>query len=241
MRLLILSDIHGNVTALERVLEDADLRFKPDAAVLLGDTVDYGTRSNEALEILEAIQLPVLCSLWGNHEKAVMDGDYSRFSSQRGVQSAKWTRAQLTEKSLSILEQIPGRSGMMEFSVCDRQILAVHGSLADPYWRSIFPGDDLNGYESYDLVFSGHSHQAHVFPAFFPADNPEMRNKKRTLFINPGSVGQPRNHDPRAQYAVWDSDGGIVLQGVDYDIAFEQSLYQGGMDSFYRDRLSFGV
>ena len=68
-----------------------------------------------------------------------------------------------------------------------------------------------------------------------------MRNRKRTLFINPGSVGQPRNHVPRAHYAVLDPACGVHLVSCGYDIACEQGLYDGSVDFFYRDRLAKGV
>lgn len=241
MRLLILSDIHGNVSALNCVLDDAQKKFQPDMAAILGDTIDYGMRSNEALLQLEKLSIPVVCSLWGNHEYAILNEEYSLFSSMRGVLSAKQTRSKLTEASKDILNRCLGKSGYMEFTLCGKRFLAVHGSLADPFWQSIMPTDNLKGYEMYDYVLSGHSHYAYAFPFFSFTDDPKMRDRKRTMFINPGSVGQPRNHDPRAQYAVWDSKAGISLCGVEYDIAFEQSLFQNNVDSFYRDRLSLGI
>ena len=90
-------------------------------------------------------------------------------------------------------------------------------------------------------MLSGHSHYAHAFPVFYPAENPAYRNKKRTFFINPGSVGQPRNHDPRAQYAVLDTEKGVFLLASEYDIKYEQSLFTDDVDPFYSRRLEKGV
>lgn len=241
MKLLIISDIHGNLSALESVLSNAKKRCDPDAVALLGDYIDYGLRSNEVVERLKALEIPTVCRLWGNHEDAILNDNYGRFSSPRGVQSAKYTKSQLTNQTIEFLQSMEHKSGMAEFELCGKRFLAVHGNLEDFYWKSIFPYSDLSGYEKYDYVLSGHSHYSHVFPIFFECENPLMRDKKRTLFINPGSVGQPRNHDPRAQYAVLDFENGVFLNSVEYDVDCEMSLYGGEVDDFYRSRLEKGI
>ena len=68
MLIAVLSDIHGNCSALESVLSDIRINRKPDAVVLLGDLIDYGMRSNEAISIVKGIDIPVICNIWGNHE-----------------------------------------------------------------------------------------------------------------------------------------------------------------------------
>ena len=120
--------------------------------------------------------------------------------------------------------------------------LVVHGSLDDHYWKAIGP-DNLRGdYAGYDMVFGGHSHYPHVFTHFYPIENPELRNKKAVIFINPGSVGQPRNQNPCAQYAVVTLPSKrIELRAVEYDVESEQSLYPDEIDVFYKTRLKQGV
>ncbi len=240
-QLLILSDIHGNISALKRVLEDVDTTFSPEAAVILGDSIDYGMCSNEVCGILESFKIPVIATLWGNHEYAVMMEDYNHFSSQRGIDSAKHTRKTISEKSREYLNTVAGKKGMMEFEYFGKSFLAVHGSLENTYWKSITVGGNFHGYAKYDYVLSGHSHIPHYFPVFFETADSVMRNKKRTVFINPGSVGQPRNHDSHAQYAVLDFQNGVMMRSVEYDIRFEQSLFTDEVDRFYRDRLERGV
>ena len=115
MQLLILSDIHGNVSALNNVLADAFERYDPDAVALLGDLIDYGMRSNEVIEIIKDINIPILCNLWGNHERAIVFGDYSCFSSERGVLCAQNTRKNLSEKSFDYLENMTDTCGYKEF------------------------------------------------------------------------------------------------------------------------------
>lgn len=247
MEIAILSDIHGNCSALESVLNDIKANHNPDAIALLGDLIDYGMRSNEAISMVKSIDIPLICNIWGNHEQAIIDEDYQRFSSERGVLSAKNTKKNLSEDSVAYLTSTMDRSGMAEFEFGGKKFLAVHGSLTDPYWKAIFPdrgnGTDgaFAGYEGYDYVLSGHSHFAHAFDYFYKVDNPEYRNKKKVVFINPGSVGQPRNHNPKAQYAILDNCKGVSLISVPYDIEYEQSLFTDEVDSFYRDRLTNGV
>ena len=214
-----------------------------DTVLLLGDYIDYGMRSNDIVSMLAGLDKPVLAAIWGNHEHAVVKQDYRHFSSERGVKSAMNTRAHLSSESMSWLEKACIHEGLASFELEGMKALAVHGSLTDPLWKAITPApaDQLSDYAQYDVVFSGHNHIPHAFSVFHKVDDPAMRNKKRTLFVNPGSVGQPRNHDPRAHYAIFDTDQGISLMTCDYNIAYEQSLFVGDVDDFYRDRLTQGV
>lgn len=242
MQLLVLSDIHGNLTALDAVLADAQRRFAPDAVALLGDSIDYGQRSNEVVARLAELRLPVACSVWGNHEDAIMNQRFDRFSSQRGAACAQHTAAQLSKEARAWIRRQADSAGQQEIGWDDRRILAVHGSIGDPLWGTIAPAmADFGAYKDYDMVLSGHSHVPHSFTAFVPDEGSPLRGKKAIRFLNPGSVGQPRNHDPRASYALWDTDEGIFLNAVPYDVAREQALFDGSIDAFYRDRLAVGV
>ena len=240
----ILSDIHGNLTALEQVMADMR-RYEIDAVILLGDLVDYGMQSNEVIAAIrdrERFPYAVLCNLRGNHEQAVLEGDYTRFSSQRGVDSAKHTAAQLSDETKQYLERELTREGMLEFGLDGRRCLAVHGSLEDPYWKAVAPDNVRCDYSAYDIVFSGHSHYAHAFTKFYEADDPDRRGKHAVLFINPGSVGQPRNHNPNAQYALLDPETlAVTLRAVPYDVAAAMATFDGSKDAFYKERLQYGV
>ena len=134
------------------------------------------------------------------------------------------------------------KRGLSEFFVGNMKCLAIHGSKEDAYWKSVAPGDLKGDYSEYDIVFSGHSHISHCFNFFYPTENPKRRNKKAVLFINPGSVGQPRNHNPKAQYAVLDMDTlSVSMRAVTYDINGAMSMFDGSVDDFYRERLEYGV
>ena len=242
MKCIILSDIHGNLHALQAVLERIARDVQPDACILLGDLIDYGPHSNEVVELIRQQSWPVLANVRGNHEAAIFSDQRDRFSSDRGRQSSAYTERTLTDESRRYILEEMSEGGQYEFTVAGKRCLAVHGSLADEYWKSIFPDSDLAGYETYDYVFSGHSHQPHCFAHFYRADNPATRNKKKTVFVNPGSVGQPRNLNPRAQFAVWDTESNeILLLSEAYDIAAEQAAFTGQVDDFYKIRLEAGI
>lgn len=243
MRLLVLSDIHGNLTALDAVLRDAKSRGPLDAWLMLGDAVDYGMRSNEVAERLSEIELPLIAGLWGNHERAVLTGDLGGFSSKRGEECAKYTAATLSERARECLRALCDERGLSEFTAGGKRCLAVHGSLDDVFWGAIAPDSELSEslYAKYDCVFSGHSHLPHAFVRLYPSHDAELRYKKRTEFVNAGSVGQPRDRDPRAKYAIWDSGGSVELCAAEYDVKLEMSLYRGQVDDFYARRLEKGV
>lgn len=241
-RYAILSDIHGNLFALKEVINDLNNQMI-DQIILLGDLIDYGMQSNEVVEFIkDNLSSKIICNIWGNHEKAILTRDFSHFSSQRGVESAKFTDSILTDESKRYLNDNLNHESKYEFEIGGKNVLAVHGSLTDYYWKAIFP-DNLNGdYSDFDIVLSGHSHYPHVFQHFYESDNPDMRNKKVVLFINPGSVGQPRNHNPNAQYAILDTETmGVELRAVKYPKEEAMSLYDGSIDDFYRLRLENGI
>ena len=243
---LILSDLHGNMSAFNAVLADCE---GEDFAgvILLGDLIDYGMRSNELLAKIRELSEgewkgKILSNLWGNHEKLAIDRDLERLSSERGRGIANYTREHLSDESIAYIENVMTREAKTEFTIGGLKALAVHGSLFDPYWKAILPEDVRGEYVDYDLVFSGHSHYSQSFIQFYPIEDPALRNKKAVLFINPGSVGQPRNQNPNAQYAVLTLPSKKVeLRAVPYDIVYEQSLYPDEIDVFYKERLTLGV
>lgn len=243
---LILSDIHGNVSAFKAVLDECRGEALK-GVIILGDCIDYGMRSDEIISMLTELgkgdwKDKIIVNIWGNHEKLVVDKDLERLSSDRGRVMAKYTADRLSEQSVQYINEAMNKSGLEEFTLGGHKALAVHGSLEDNFWRAVMP-DNLRGeYAEYDFVFSGHSHYSHCFTKFYDCDNKEMRNKKAVVFINPGSVGQPRNHNPYAQYALLHLPSKRVeLRAVKYDVEYEQSLFPDEIDEFYKTRLTHGV
>lgn len=243
MKILILSDIHGNQSAFQAVLDQA-AALRPDinACILLGDLIDYGMHSNEILQMIRQIPYPIICNIRGNHEAAILEDEYSRFSSDRGRNCARYTRSILNPESWEYFRNEMSAYGKNAFECDGKKCLAVHGSMEDIYWKSIRPESSLAEYSGYDYVFSGHSHLPHLIEKFYPTEDTRRRNKKKTIFINPGSVGQPRNLNPMAQFAVLDTGTEqVTFEKAAYGIATEQMSYQGQVDDFYRERLTWGI
>lgn len=240
MKTAILSDIHGNLSALRNVLEDVR-KEKVDDLIILGDVIDYGMHSNEVIEVLEGIGMKVLCNIWGNHEYAIMKNDYTRFSSERGVQSARHTKSILNEASFGYIGKMES-SGMKELDIDGKKILCIHGDMENHYWGTLRTTSDLSAYSDYDFVLSGHSHIPHSFEQYYKVEDPIMRNKRKCTFINPGSVGQPRNLNNRAQYCIMDFETEeIQFKKVEYDIQSEMDAFDGSVDPFYKERLRYGT
>ena len=243
MKIAILSDIHANLSALQSVLKDIHERAEIDAYILLGDIVNYGMRPNETILRLEQLETPSIGNIWGNHECAMIDdGQLPHFSTERGHSALIYMRNILTEHSKQYLENMT-KSGCVELEIEGKKMLLVHGDMQNVYWGKMTDAEQQeNSYKKYDYVLHGHSHIPHYHEVFFADDNPAMRNKKKTVFVNPGSVGQPRNHNPRAQYAILDTETGeSQFLSTEYDIAYEQSLYPNEIDPFYKERLEIGV
>lgn len=242
-RYIVLSDIHANLSALQAVLDDIRAKYSPDGLMLLGDLIDYGMRSNEIIDKIEGLEYPVLVNLCGNHEKAILDMDLSHFSSDRGREMLMYTASRLSVKSKDYIRQNMTVEGYWDFYLNGLRILAVHGNIDDPLWGKLtIDSSNDTRYSQYDLVISGHIHRPFMFERYFKCDSKAFRNEKKTIFANPGSVGQPRNHNPKAQYLYMDLEAmTFAFQTVDYDIKTEQNLYPTEIDSFYKERLSIGI
>ncbi len=228
MRTAIISDIHGNLEALTTVLADIDNR-NVDRVICLGDILGYGP---DPVECVELIAARCEWSLLGNHDYGALY-EPTNFNAA-AEQAAYWTRAQFNRETndedavrrWEFLGKLRVRSGLGNF-------LCVHGSPRRPINEYIFPEDAINSPvkmgQIFDLVdkhcFVGHTHVPGVFtnePEFYPpADLGGVYrfNEEERVIINPGSVGQPRDQDPRASYAILDEDEGLVeFNRLEYDV-----------------------
>lgn len=243
MRIVLISDIHANVTAFQAVLDDIESLGEFEAFAVLGDLVNYGPRPNEVIEIVKNIKHPITVNIWGNHEYSIFGGSLDRFSTDRGRSVLQYTKDILSEESCQYLDINLEHSGYQKCRIEGKSYLFIHGDLDDPYWGK-FGIDKMNDkrFAEYDYVISGHSHVPHYVEWFYASDNEEYRYKKRTVFINPGSVGQPRNHNPYAQYGILDtSTGNYEHRSVWYDVEIERKLFSDKVDKFYKDRLILGI
>lgn len=241
MKLVVLSDIHANLSALEAVFSYIDQKIKGDFRLIhLGDLVDYGMRPNETIQLFRT-RLPQLeVNLLGNHEQSILTGDRSRYSSPRGVQANEYTASILDPHNLKFIKNemsahpiILERYGL--------KLLFIHGSYSDFFWGVMNETEKKKDkYKNYDYVFSGHSHFPGWSEIFYQDE--EAGLKEKVVFLNPGSVGQPRNRNPRAQFLELDLEtGSVFFHAVSYDVSIEMALYKGEIDSYYGKRLLKGI
>ena len=240
MRVAILSDVHGNLQALESVLADADAR-RTDAMVCLGDFVGYGASPNECIARLRPrIEVAVA----GNHDLAACGRIKLGYFNPDAAHAARWTAETLTSEHMEYLRALP-------FSVLWRGVRLVHSSPAEPHeWHYVLsPGDAAFEMESCaeDVCFIGHSH----FPGTFELEGSAVRYTRdarvtgargRRYLVNVPSVGQPRDGDPRAGYLVYD-DAGPAFEHVrlDYDVAAAmEAIRAAGLPPFLAERLQWG-
>lgn len=235
MKIAIFSDIHANLSAFSAVKEHCRTTYGKIPIVHLGDIIDYGLRPNEVIESLAELSDDILINIQGNHEHCLLDNGVERFSSNRGRAAHEFTRSILAAESVAYINTMD--MGPCEFEMDGKKVLCVHGSLEDLYWGKITEGEiGAEVYQRYDVVFSGHTHIPHL------KYHVDRGHGDHVLFLNPGSIGQPRNYDTNAQYAIWDSvNNQVFFEHVAYDLSEELRLYIGQVDDFYRERLISGI
>lgn len=222
MRIGIFSDIHGNFEALEAVLK----YFKDNNIhkyICLGDIVGYGPSPNECVEAVKGLKCPVVL---GNHDYvAIGKGDVSLFN-VTARNAIEWTQKQLTGENLDFLRTLP-------FIYRTKQLIAVHSTPREPErWEYVLTMDAaLQNMEYYTepVCFIGHSH-APFFLELDPEgnpqlirDNPMIIKDKYRYMVNVGSVGQPRDNNPKSAFALYDTtQKTVTLLRVPYNIAITQ-------------------
>jgi predicted phosphodiesterase len=237
---LILSDIHANLEALDAVLRDARGRY--DRILCLGDLVDYGADPKAIVEWARA-NVPVI--IRGNHDKACCSDDPLENYHPAARASAMWTRGVLSPDHISYIERLP--RGPLRYEDFD----LVHGSPADEDEYMITPSDAENAREAIGapLTFFGHTHLQGGFLVTrrgvrrIAPDGILELEPDHYYLINPGSVGQPRDGDPRAAYALYSpAEHTVEYRRVDYDIEKAADKIQAaGLPQQLAARLFVGV
>ncbi len=219
MRALVVSDIHANYTAFEAVLNDAD---DIDALWCLGDVVGYGPDPNACVELLS--EQPNLVCVPGNHDIAAMGKMATESFNGDARLSLLWQQRVLSASSMAFLESLS------QLEEPHESVTLVHGSPRDPIWEYMLNTltARLNFSEfTTEFCFVGHTHVQSMFMLDMEKDRVSLDIPRVGMpislsgrgILNPGSVGQPRDRDPRAAYAIFDTETQTwEPQRVEYDI-----------------------
>jgi diadenosine tetraphosphatase ApaH/serine/threonine PP2A family protein phosphatase len=242
VRVAVVSDIHSNLHALEAVLAAIDAEA-PDELWCLGDLVGYGPRPNECCA---AIAERADVCLAGNHDLAVRGTiDLAEFGGEAGI-AARWTRTVLDPDALALLEKLEPEGAA-------HGVALYHGSARDPIWEYVLSDEAALGTlelaESL-LVLVGHSHVAlqvvqsdGELEGGVAAAGTELEVGGVRALLNPGSVGQPRDGDPRAAYLLLDLETRHAsFRRVGYDVGRTQrEMRDAGLPELLAARLELGM
>jgi diadenosine tetraphosphatase ApaH/serine/threonine PP2A family protein phosphatase len=241
VRVGLISDVHANLQALEVVLAALDAQHL-EALWVTGDTVGYGADPSEVLAVLR--QRGALL-VQGNHDRAVATGEGLDDFNDRAAIAAQKHAAWLSAEERDLLASLPPVTTVERFTLC-------HGSLRDPMWEyvtSVSAATASLARAKTPFACHGHTH----IPALFqeePAGLRLVRPKVGTTYalsakslVNPGSVGQPRDGDPRAAYAVLDTvAANVTFYRSSYEVYEAQRRIRArGLPEIFADRLTVGV
>ncbi|MBE7543585.1 MAG: metallophosphatase family protein [Bryobacteraceae bacterium] len=245
MRRLILSDIHGNLEALEAVLRDAEGEWAE--AVCLGDLVGYGA---SPAEVVAWARANTAVTVRGNHDRVCAGLDDALWFNAAARRAVEWTKAALGAEDSEWLRGLP--AGPLRF---ERYEIA-HGAPfdEDEYLVTDADVEDLDKVLQRPICFVGHTHMQRAWQwtggGVYRLPAPDRKTREQltrlepeTLYlINPGSVGQPRDRDPRAGYALWDDEERtLALRRVRYDVAGAQArIEEAGLPEWLAVRLGEG-
>lgn len=246
MRYAIISDVHSNLEALSAVLSDMDNRGKTiDKIICLGDIVGYNAEPNECIDLIKSRSI---ISVMGNHDSRAVDLVDAHKFNPMAREAVEWTKKVLTKNSINFLKELP-----LTIEI-DDTFLAAHGWVNDTdsyIYTESDAEDNLTLMEQAEgnlgILFFGHTHQS----AIYMQGGALMVIKKESTIkiepgtrylVNPGAVGQPRDGDPRAAYAVYDTeDAGVSFIRVEYDLeAAVKKILDAGLSANLGERLKMG-
>ena len=242
-RVGVISDIHGNYHALEAVLAELE-KEKVDRIICCGDVVGYGARPNECVEKLRSLNVPTIA---GNHDHAaLLLTDISNFN-EIAKAAVLWTKKVLSEENMEYLRRLP-----LTLRDSANNVFYVHASPKEPgEWNYILTMGDARtnfNYFTEQICFIGHSHQPFIIEndegnlACPTRPEVEIREGRRYL-INVGSVGQPRDHNPRPCYVVCDfAERRLEIKRCDYNLSGSQeAILDAGLPRELAERLAHGM
>jgi diadenosine tetraphosphatase ApaH/serine/threonine PP2A family protein phosphatase len=242
MRVLVISDVHANYTALETVLKDAG---QVDETWCLGDLVGYGPDPNAVVE--QVRELTHLTCIMGNHDMAAIGKLAFESFNGDARRSLMWTEKVLTADNMNFLRSLPQSTKVRG------EVTLAHGSPRDPLWEYVL--NTLTARLNFDhfdtpFCFIGHSHIQSMFLLNEGKDRVTLESAKVNrpimlmprMLVNPGSVGQPRDRDPRAAYAIYNTETRQwEARRVQYNVnEVQQRLLESGLPEKHAVRLGEG-
>ena len=243
MRIAILADIHSNLDALDAILRHAEALGPIGRVWCLGDTVGYAAEPSACIARLRQYDHIAVA---GNHDLAALERMGVDEFNPAAAAAALWTRGQLSAEERAYLESLP-------LVITEGDFTLVHGSLRWPELEYLLSSEAAaEQFRRQETPFSlvGHSHIPFVAvevpsgsPLLAPlSDGDVVELEDRRLIVNPGGVGQPRDGDPRASYAIHDTEARtIALHRVEYDIASAQGkIRKAGLPAYLAERLAHG-
>jgi len=234
----LISDVHANLVALEAVLAQMG---PVDALWVCGDTVGYGPDPSDVLALLVERKATIVA---GNHDRAVARGEDLDFFNPPAAVAAKMHQRWLSSAERDMLAALPRTLETSDVTLC-------HGSLRDPLWEYVT--NPRSAAASLGLASTSHCCAGHTHvPSLFRGDAKGQPGRVRydtpyalapRAFVNPGSVGQPRDGDPRAAYAVLDlAPGTVTFHRSPYRLdETQRRIRERGLPSIFADRLAFGL
>jgi len=246
MRYLIFTDIHGNLEAFLVFLKFAQ-KYKIDHYLFLGDLVGYGASPNEIIQKIRGLK--PISTIRGNHDKAVCEIDTVQTFNPIAASAIHWTRQNILKKNLTYLARL--KKGLI---VINDEISICHGAPFDEdhYIFGEFDAAEAFLHVKTPICFFGHTHFPFVYTekdhfvegTFLTGNSNEIKIEKGTKYlINPGSIGQPRDRNPHAACAIYDSKSKkIKFFRLEYDIGEAQrKIIKANLPPALAERLGVGI
>lgn len=245
MRYAIISDIHSNLESIKQFLEIIP-KYEVEKIICLGNLVGYNTNPNECVKIISMLKNIEI--IRGNHDRVLITKDYYDFS-DNARDAIIWNIKHSNDETKEFIKNL-----VMGPKIIDETFAICHGSLIDEDNYLFTPGQTKYDFQvlketEVKVAFFGHTHWQTIFRMDNNDKIESIKKQKMTLekeefyLINPGSIGQPRDRDPRASFLIFDSEKNEI-QNIRYNYSFQvtqRKILENKLPEFLAERLAFGV
>jgi predicted phosphodiesterase len=248
LRVAVLSDIHANIEAFQAVVSDFEHQF--DRILHLGDLVGYNASPNECIELARNIEMN---SILGNHDQAACNPILAEHFNIYARNAILWTKKNLTDESVRFLSELDEKFRLQCGLACHGSPININNYISLPFQaRATLKKMKKGIWGNVKVCLFGHTHirkiwrmdvRGKVAPIEIPLDGMIQLNADEFYLLNPGSVGQPRNGDPRASYFIFDTQNHTVsFKLVEYNVVSAiKKIKDAKLPEFFAQRLLDGV